>query len=352
MKKPRIILADTDFNYIIPLQQKFFEEFFEKIDLEIIDDPAYFRLLFSAPQMADILVVSEDLFEPSLQRHNIGHIFLMTEQPEEDNTSELNISRLFKYTSIKEIFSEITGKAAEALNVKNVAKKQTQVILVYSASGGTGKTTIAMGISACLTKNYKKVLYISADRLHTFQRMLENQTPVSAPEIYAKLSAARDSLYSDVKHVIRRESFSYFPPFRAALLSLGLQYSIYEKLATAAKKTNEYDYIIIDADAPFDEDKARLLSFSDRVVLVTEQTNTSVFATNTLISNMNGVNAEKYIFVCNNFDKDKYNAIISANVKRNFQITEYISHIPDYDQKKCEDLAKNPDIQKTAFLIL
>ena len=78
----------------------------------------------------------------------------------------------------------------------------------------------------------------------------------------------------------------------------------------------------------------------------------SVFATNTLISNINGVNAEKYLFVCNNFDKDKYNALIAANVKRNFQITEYISHIGDYDQLKCEDLAKNPDIQKTAFLIL
>ena len=352
MKKPRIIIADTDFNYIIPLQQKFFEELFEKIDLEIIDNPEYFKELFAVPQMADILIVSQELFDPSLQRHNISHIFLMTELEEEDNTSGRNITRLFKYTSIKEIFSEITGKAAETLNVKTVAKKETQVVLVYSASGGAGKTTIAMGVSACLTKNYKKVLYISADRLHTFQRMLENQTPVSAPEVYAKLTAARDSLYSDVKHVIRREAFFYFPPFRAALLSLGLQYSIYEKLAAAAKRTNEYDYIVIDADAPFDEEKARLLNLSDKVVLVTEQTNMSVFATNTLISNINGVNAEKYLFVCNNFDKDKYNALIAANVKRNFQITEYISHIGDYDQLKCEDLAKNPDIQKTAFLIL
>ena len=38
MAKPRIIIADTDINYIIPLQLKFVEDFFEKIDLEIISD--------------------------------------------------------------------------------------------------------------------------------------------------------------------------------------------------------------------------------------------------------------------------------------------------------------------------
>lgn len=36
MSKARVIVADTDINYIIPLQLKFAEEFFDAIDLEII----------------------------------------------------------------------------------------------------------------------------------------------------------------------------------------------------------------------------------------------------------------------------------------------------------------------------
>lgn len=44
----------TDTSYIIPLQLKFVEEFFEKIDLEIISDKGYFNELFSTPQKADI----------------------------------------------------------------------------------------------------------------------------------------------------------------------------------------------------------------------------------------------------------------------------------------------------------
>ena len=80
MAKPRIIIADTDISYIIPLQLKFVEEFFEKVEIEIITDKEYYNQLFSTPQKADILIVSEELYDVSLQRHNIGNIFLMTEQ--------------------------------------------------------------------------------------------------------------------------------------------------------------------------------------------------------------------------------------------------------------------------------
>ena len=38
MAKPRIIIADTDISYIVPLQLKFVEDFFEKVELEIITD--------------------------------------------------------------------------------------------------------------------------------------------------------------------------------------------------------------------------------------------------------------------------------------------------------------------------
>ena len=120
----------------------------------------------ASPQKADILVVSEELYDTSLQRHNISNIFLMTEQYEENQTAELNVNRIFKYTSIKEIFNEITGKSASALKIQK-ERQEPKIVLVYSACGGTGKTTIALGIAAALTQNYKKVLYINAARLQT-----------------------------------------------------------------------------------------------------------------------------------------------------------------------------------------
>ena len=239
MAKPRIIIADTDSSYIIPLQLRFVEEFFEKIDLEIITNKDYFEMTFASPQKAEIVIVSEDLYDSSLQKHNIGKIFMMMEQYEEEQTDALNINRIFKYTSIKEIFNEIIGKSSSVLSVDLGKKKEPQIVVVYSAVGGVGKTTVALGMAACLTQNYKKVLYINASWLQSFQRMLGNKTVISSSDLYVKLSKPSDSLYEDIKHVLRKELFTYLPPFKAALMSLGLKYSIFESIAISAKKSND-----------------------------------------------------------------------------------------------------------------
>lgn len=86
-----------------------------------------------------------------------------------------------------------------------------------------------MGVAACLAQNYKRVLYIEAARLQSAQCMLKNDAPISSPDIYTKLLNPSESIYEEIKHVIRKEGFSYLPPFKAALLSLGLSYSVYEK---------------------------------------------------------------------------------------------------------------------------
>lgn len=351
MAKPRIIIADTDINYIIPLQLKFVEDFFEMVDVEIITTEEYFDTLFSAPQRADILIVSEDLYSQAMQRHNISHIFVMNEQYEEDQTADLNVNHIFKYTSIKEIFNEITGKSADVLKIKTGAKQETQVVLFYSASGGAGKTTAAIGVSASLTKNYKRVLYINAARLQVFQHMLENHSAITAADVYAKLSTTENA-YSDIKHVIRKEVFSYVPPFKAALMSLGLDYSVFEKIIVSAKQSGDFDFIVVDADVTFDEEKAALINLADKVIIIAQQTLSSVLATNILVSNINGANSDKYVFICNDFDKDEDNALISPSVSLKFSISDYIDHFANYENMKPDDLSKENSIQRTAFLII
>lgn len=352
MAKPRIIIADTDINYIIPLQLKFAEDFFEQVDLEIISEREYFDEMFSSPQRADILIISDELYDQSIQRHNISHIFVMNEQYEEEQTADLNVNHIFKYTSIKEIFNEITGKSAEALKVKKSGKQETQVILFYSACGGAGKTTLSMGVSASLTKNYKRVLYINASRLQVFQHMLGNHSPITATDVYAKLSSASEDAYSVVKYVIRKELFNYLPPFKSALMSLGLNYDVYEKIISSAKKSGDYDFIVVDADVTFDEDKATLFNIADKVVIVTKQNLASVLATNILVTNINGASTEKYAFICNDFDKEKDNALISPKVSAKFSVSEYIEHFRHYDSMMPEDLSKENSIQKATFLII
>lgn len=352
MAKPRIIIADMDISYIIPLQLKFVEEFFEKIDIEIITDKDYYQYLFSSPQKADILVVSEELYDISLQRHNLENIFLMTEKYEDDQTGDLNVNRIFKYTSIKEILNEIIGKSGAAFKLSGSTKKETQIILIYSACGGVGKTTLALGMSATLTKNYKRVLYINAGHIQSFQRMMDNNSAITVADVYAALSNPSENAYDAVRHVIRQEFFYYLPPFKAALMSLGLEYSVYERIVTNAKKSLDYDYIIVDADLPFDEDKAKLMDIADKVILVTTQNDASVYATNLLVSNISGANADKYMFICNDFKKEEENALISPKHVAKFAVSDYVDHFEHYDGLSPTDFAKCESIQRISFLVI
>ena len=176
MARPKVIIADEDASYIVPLQFKFVTDFFNKIDLEIITDRAYFDEYFSRPQNAEILIISDDLYDSSLQRHNIQNIFVMMEQYDEGSTGELNVNQIFKYTSIKEIFNEIIGKSAGELNVATVEKKETQIIVFTSGYGGAGKTTISRNVALCLANNYKRVLYVNNGSLQSFQFEFNNNT--------------------------------------------------------------------------------------------------------------------------------------------------------------------------------
>jgi cellulose biosynthesis protein BcsQ len=319
--------------------------------LEIITDREYFEHFFEKPQNAEILIVSEQLYDSSLQRHNIQNFFVMMEQMDDGGTGELNVNQIFKYTSIKEIFNEIVGKSAGALNIAAVEKKETQIILVTSAAGGVGKTTVAMGMCAYLGKTFKRVLYINACSLQTFQSLLENQMPITSSDIYTKLVARKEKIYDEIKHVIRKEKFYYLPPFKAPLLSLGINASVYKEIISEAKKSAEYDYIIVDTDHIFNEAKTELIDISDRVIMLMRQTRKDIFEMNTLVSNINGVNSEKYIFICNDFVKDKENALVLPEVSKKITVTDYLDHIYDVDYKSLEELGQENSVQKLAMLI-
>lgn len=352
MAKPRIIIADTEASIYIPLQMRFVEEFMDEVDLEIISDKRYFDTLFSTPQNAQVLIVSENLYSMSIQKHNIDHIFLMIEEfRDEEYTAELNVNRLFKYTSPSELMSAIVAKSADSLKINTSVKQEPQIVLVTSASGGVGKTTVSMGVSLFLTKNHKRVLYINAARMQSFQHLLSNNSPISAMDVYTKLAKPGGDVYGDIKHVIRKEQFSYLPAFKSALITHGLDYGVYEKIAVSARRSNEYDYIVVDADSVYDEYKTDLIDAADKVVILTEQTRNSVFATTLLAASIDGINSGKFIFACNKFDDEEENALQSPAFTPKLNIDDYIERIPYYEKTKYSSWVKNKGIQRLALLL-
>ncbi len=351
MGKPVVILADTDERYLSPLELKFLEELEDTIELELITDEYFYDEYFSQPQNVDILVVSQELYTSDIQKQNIDNIFVLTEQPDSGGTEDLAITCIYKYTSIKEIYNQIIAASSGTIKAQTDQNKETMVVLVYSASGGTGKTTLAMGISACLAQSFKKVLYVNAERINTFGSLINNRADMSS-SVYSELTTGGPDIFQRIRHVIRNEKFDYLPPLGGALSSLNISFSIYDEIIQSAKLTKEYDVIVVDTDTVFDEDKANLITKANKVLMVLEQSKQSVYAMNTLMKNMSCNDSEKYYFICNNFDETKNNALIDSEEKPRFITNEYVRRIDDIDSLKLSDLCKKPDMQKVAFIVV
>lgn len=351
MKKPVVVLADTDIKIIAPIEMKFLEEYDDKIDLQVITDKEYFEEYFSSPKNVDVLVADEELYSVELQKQNIPRMFVLTESVELDKTSDLIAERIQKYSSIKEIFNRIISLSSSVFSSDIKPTKHTQILLFYSAGGGVGKTTLAIGVSYCLTQNLKKVLYIDAERINSFQYLLNNVIPVSNNAYSSFLSYSPD-IYSRIKPVLRNENFDYLPPFAASLSSLGIDFGIYKNIAESAKRTNEYDYIVVDTDSVFDNDKAELISAADKVFIVCEQNRKSLCATNMLLKNISFSDKEKFIFLCNKFDDSKENYLVSSQEKASFAINDYIKEIDNIESKKLSEICAEPEIQKAAYMMI
>lgn len=349
--KPRVIIADKDISYIIPLQSKIIEELRDSIILEIYTDELLFAKLFEKPQKIELLIISDDLYTSEIMKHNIDHLFLMTEDASL-KSSLSNATAVFKYSNIKSVYSQIIGKVS-TLRPSEHLSKNNQLVCVTSASGGVGKTTVALGICEYLsTRVNKRVLYINANSIQYMHHCMIDQNIINDTQIYKKITSAKTISYSDIRHVIRHLGFDYLPPLKASLIMLGCDKNVFLNIAKTSKESGEYDYVIVDTDHELDDFKVSLLNESDKVLIVTDQTRNAELAADKLVSDINGISADKYIFVCNKCRSNQFDAIKASDYTLRYSIDENVESIDNYDICSAADFASIAGIQRISYLLM
>lgn len=352
MANIKIVMADLDEKYLMPLERKFIDEFGDSAEINVITDEAYLQEFFSEPRSLETLIINENLYNRSLERHDINNVYILSEQmPEESTTEALSIDRIYKYTSVKEIYSKVANSSSVKSVMTSKNTKETITIMVYSPIGGIGKTTMAAGLSAAIAKNYKKVLYLSTDNIQAFGHLFSSDSYLPA-NVERQFFQSNEQIYQGIKGYIQTEVFDYIPPFRMALSSLNITMNEYIHMIQSVKETNEYDYIIVDTVSDFFGGISKLMSVADKVLVVTGQDDYSVYKLERLLNNIDTSDKNKFCFVCNKYDSDSTNFLVSNKYENVCRVNEYI----DFDQKiqdaNIEQLSEISGIQKIAFLYI
>ena len=217
----KIILVDSDSNFLAKLEWYFMKQSDDDELITISSRDYLINGYFSKPQTADALLISEDMLFSDIEKHNIAHIFTLTEAEVESGTDRLDGKRMSKYTtSIPEIYNIVTGilKASGGGEQKK-SEATCTVVLCYSPVGGVGTTSIAVGLSATLYKNYKKTLFLSTDGLQTFNSFFSEEHYLEAWQD-SMFRSDNDEAIAALNEMVRTELCDYLPPYDSPLCTL------------------------------------------------------------------------------------------------------------------------------------
>lgn len=351
MGKIKILFADTNCAYAQAIENKLVDEFAEFSEIHVITDVNFFRDFFCNPQSFDILIISQELYSEELYKHTFKETYILVDNIEDiDRTGSLNICRLYKYSSVKEIINQVMRGEVIKNNAGEV-DNSTKVIAAYSPQGGAGTTTLAVSIAAIAAKSMRKVLYVAIDNLQNFTWFIENDS-VFPVTLESKLSEISEYSYGEIKPAIIGREFDYLAPFRQAMSVLNISETNMVELVEEIKKTKEYDYIIVDTSADFNRATPKIMGIADKVIIVTEQDNVACKKIDRMLLNIDISDDSKFAVICNKYSEKKDSGFAGEKCMTSCHINYYIDYIQDQNCRTLEECIKNPQIQQAAYFFI
>lgn len=293
MEKCKIILADSDLSYLSTIELLLLREYGSRADLQLITDAAYLTAFFSEPRKTDILVINEDLWQEDFRRQDIHQVFLLSEDEHPQIRTEDNDILLYKYTSARDVFASINIVLRRLVGTRT--QLPTQVLMVYSPQGGSGKTVTAMGVCCGLENIGSKVLYINTEPLQTFSGFLPEERVMTERLVKQMLTGTVET--EELRANIFKDNFDYLAPMQYAMTSYGMDESRYTALIHTAVQSLGYDFIVLDSSSDFSAAKAGLMKSASFVILPFRADPGGLQKYRRICQCINTSDHEKFIFV-------------------------------------------------------
>ncbi|MEX2461358.1 MAG: AAA family ATPase [Paenibacillaceae bacterium] len=215
----------------------------------------------------DLLAVQTDLFDSTLDAATkgscliqLGEFVLETADPDK--------ILLNKYQPLNLLFDRMLSVYADHYNKAFQVSHAAQVISVYSAVGGTGKTTVAANLAKLLSFLDNKVFYLNLEMLPSVSMfpIRDNSQNFAQFLYYVQVKSEHlSSKLEALKHYDPVTKVHYFEPLLNLVdmeeMSAGVVDVLLQHLIQG-----EYDFIIIDLDHSLHERIIRALSLSQQII--------------------------------------------------------------------------------------
>lgn len=266
-----IIVADPDEEYLMRLG-KFVrndEQWRQKVELQMATTLVHLEELLTISKPLAVVVAPAWLasVQDITQNHN-----LFTWDNCDDELVH-HVPQLKKYGSVSSWLEQLLSTCqinhhGNHRTSNSKSKESTQVIAVYSASGGAGKTTLCLHLSREWLRKRKKVLYINLEEIPSISLFSDLQSLQADRMIYV-LQQRPEQFAQKWQQWVRKHrdfGFDYTPPIPNILDHKLLNDELLIRFIDVLKKSGQYDKIIVDLNSGVSDIVVSSFKLADRIV--------------------------------------------------------------------------------------
>lgn len=324
----KILIACRDEDYLMMLAEKLYLELDNSIQVNAISDYEYlFRYINQEKPEEQILILGQEYYLDNLELSGFDCIVLLDENEKMMRVVNSRFVTINPFLKLDAIYDFITSQTLLKDVLEKTKKKDTRLIAVYSPIGGSGKTTVAYGLSMAFAKAYKKVLYINPAPLQDFGFLFQNPDSLE-PKLERMIAKQDGGTISLLLEAIRNYGFDYLPPARMSFATLGISLKDYVYVITELKRINKYDYIVIDMMSEFNVEMAQMIGQADQIVCIGLQDAYSAFRIKRFLDNIDAADMSRYIFLCNKYDEKHKDYMTNSSIK----VKKQIAYMPELEQ--------------------
>lgn len=249
MKKERDIFAvcDLEVDYAYHFMEYLSRKKNIPFEVRVFTSPRTF-LEFVREHPVELLLISEKAMCDQIQEEDIGQIMILSDGVTVEGLEKY--PNIYKYQSSNQVIREALACYGETRQnqVKTVltAKRQVEILGIYSPVGRTMKTTFALTLGQILAKN-KAVLYLNLEEYSGFEYLLEHTYEQTLGDLLYYLRQGTMNLMMKMNGMIQTmNNLDFVPP----VLSPGdIQHTELEewiRLLQEIVDYSSYEVIILD----------------------------------------------------------------------------------------------------------
>lgn len=232
-----------------------------------------------------------------------------------DSSGATEQRTLFKYQPLPKLFAKLqtfTTVENEGEDSMNTEQKQSgsQVIAIYSAAGGTGKTTTALQILKLARKRLLRSFYLNLEMIQAvevFGRREGEEDAFARLLYYMQADMKETETRADRKKIVAAKldelklyndhfGYDYIPAFHHLVNRLELGSREVRKLIELLSSSRNYDLIVLDLDTFLHESTITALTQSDRILWLVADDLQCIEKTNIVLKELNA-SSEKALMI-------------------------------------------------------